>query len=82
MANALTSKTIVWVGLAADAVVAAVKIAAALFTGSASTAAEGVHSVVDVSSGGLMLFSERLHGGRSGGPGRPRVHDRRRRAGP
>ena len=39
--------------------VAAVKIAAALFTGSASMAAEGVHSVVDVSNGGLMLYGYR-----------------------
>lgn len=59
MARGLTSKTVVWVGLAADALVAAVKIVAALFTGSASLAAEGIHSVVDVGSGGLMLYGYR-----------------------
>jgi cation efflux family protein len=49
-------KTIVWVELIADVLVAIVKLFAAFCTGSASTAAEGVHSVVDVGSGGLMLY--------------------------
>jgi len=49
-------KTIVWVELIADVLVAVVKLFAAFFTGSASMAAEGVHSVVDVGSGGLMLY--------------------------
>ncbi len=56
MAKGISSKTIVWIGLAADVVIAAVKIAAALFSGSAAMAAEGVHSTVDVVSGGLMLY--------------------------
>jgi divalent metal cation (Fe/Co/Zn/Cd) transporter len=59
MARALTSKTIVWVELVADALVAGVKLAAALFTSSASMAAEAVRSVVDVGSAGLMLYGYR-----------------------
>jgi divalent metal cation (Fe/Co/Zn/Cd) transporter len=56
MDKALSSKTIVWVELVADALVAVVKLFAAFFTGSAAMAAEGIHSVVDVGSGGLMLY--------------------------
>lgn len=56
MDKALSSKTIVWVELIADVLVAVVKLSAAFFTGGASMAAEGVHSVVDVGSGGLMLY--------------------------
>lgn len=55
----LSSKTMVWVELIADVLVAIVKLAAAFFTGSAAIAAEGVHSVVDVGSGGLMLYGYR-----------------------
>lgn len=54
--RALSSRTIVWVELVADVLIAIVKLAAAFFTGSASMTAEGVHSVVDVGSGGLMLY--------------------------
>jgi divalent metal cation (Fe/Co/Zn/Cd) transporter len=56
MNKASLSKTIVWVELIADVLVAGVKIFPAFFTGSASMAAEGVHSVVDVGGGGLMLY--------------------------
>jgi cation diffusion facilitator family transporter len=56
MDKTLSSKTIVWVELIADVLVAIVKLAAAFFTGSAAIAAEGVHSVVDVGIGGLMLY--------------------------
>ena len=56
MNKASLSKTIVWVELIADVLVAGVKLFAAFFTGSASMAAEGVHSVVDVGGGGLMLY--------------------------
>lgn len=56
MARKRDSETVVWIGLAADAAVAAVKIAVSVFTGSASMAAEGVHSMVDAGSGGLMLY--------------------------
>ena len=59
MDKTLSSKTIVWVELIADVLVAIVKLAAAFFTGSAAIAAEGVHSVVDVGSGGLMLYGYR-----------------------
>ncbi len=59
MPKTLSSKTIVWVELIADVLVAVVKLAAAFFTGSAAMAAEGVHSVVDVGSGGLMLYGYR-----------------------
>ena len=59
MAKALASKTIVWIELIADVLVAAIRLAAALFTGSASMAAEGVHSIVDIGSGGLMLYGYR-----------------------
>jgi cation diffusion facilitator family transporter len=54
--KALSSKTIVWIELIADVLVAIIKLLAAFFTGGASMAAEGVHSVVDVGSGGLMLY--------------------------
>ena len=56
MPRTLSSKTIVWVELIADVLVAIVKLAAAFLTGSAAIAAEGVHPVVDVGSGGLMLY--------------------------
>src|ERR1700742_4589109 len=59
MPKTLSSKTIVWVELIADVLVAIVKLIAAFFTGSAAMAAEGVHSVVDVGSGGLMLYGYR-----------------------
>ncbi|MBV8794859.1 MAG: cation diffusion facilitator family transporter [Hyphomicrobiales bacterium] len=59
MPKTLSSKTIVWVELIADVLVAIVKLVAAIFTGSAAMAAEGVHSVVDVGSGGLMLYGYR-----------------------
>jgi Cation efflux family len=59
MAKALSSKTIVWFDLAADVVVAAVKIAASLFTGSASMAASSVQSMVDVGRGGMLLYEYR-----------------------
>lgn len=59
MAKGSSSRAVVWVGLAADVLVAAVKIGAALFTGNAGMAAEGAHSLVDVGSGGLMLYGYR-----------------------
>ena len=59
MPRTLSSKTIVWVELIADVLVAIVKLAAAFFTGSAAIAAEAVHSIVDVGSGGLMLYGYR-----------------------
>ena len=59
MAKALSSKTIVWVDLAADVAVAVVEIAASTFTGSASIAASGVQSMVDVGSGGMLLYGYR-----------------------
>lgn len=59
MDKTLSFKTVVWVELIADVLVAVVKLAAAFFTGSAAMAAEGVHSVVDVGSGGLMLYGYR-----------------------
>jgi divalent metal cation (Fe/Co/Zn/Cd) transporter len=59
MDTTLSSKTIVWVELIADVLVALVKLFAAFFTGRAAIAAEGVHSVVDVGSGGLMLYGYR-----------------------
>ena len=55
MDKALSSRTIVRVELIADVLVAVAKLVAAFFTGSVGMAAEGVHSVVDVGSGGLML---------------------------
>ena len=54
-----SSKTVVWIGLAADALVAAAKFAAALFTGSASIAASSIQSLVSAGSGGLMLYGFR-----------------------
>jgi Cation efflux family len=60
MDKALSSKTIVWLELIADVLVAVVKLLATFFTGGASMAAEGIHSVVDVGSGGLMLYGYQL----------------------
>jgi divalent metal cation (Fe/Co/Zn/Cd) transporter len=57
--KAPSSKTVVWIEFIAEAIVAIVKILAAAFTGSASMAEEGVHSVVDVGSGGLILYGYR-----------------------
>ena len=59
MDQALSSKTIVWVELIADVLVALVKLFAAFFTGSAAIAAEGVHSLVDVGTGGMLLYGYR-----------------------
>ena len=59
MAKALSSKTIVWVDLAADVAAAVVEIGASTFTGSASIAASGVQSMVDVGSGGMLLYGYR-----------------------
>ena len=59
MDQALSSKTIVWVELIADVLVALVKLFAAFFTGSAAIAAEGVHSLVDVGTGEMLLYGYR-----------------------
>jgi hypothetical protein len=56
MDKALSSQTIVGVELIADVLVAIVKLLTAFFTGVASMGAEGAHSVVDVGSGGMMLY--------------------------
>lgn len=56
MDKTMSTKTVVRAELIADVLVAVVKLLAAFFTGSASMAAEGIHSVVDVGSGGLMLY--------------------------
>jgi divalent metal cation (Fe/Co/Zn/Cd) transporter len=55
--KALPSEKIVWVEMIANVVVARVKLCAALFTASASMAAEAVHSIVDVVVVALLFFT-------------------------
>ncbi len=49
----------VWAAIAANALIAVAKFAAAFFTGSSSMIAEGIHSVVDTGNEGLMLLGLR-----------------------
>ncbi len=52
------SRTVIYVGIGANIVIAATKFAAALATGSSAMVAEGVHSLVDAGDGGLLLFGQ------------------------
>ena len=52
------SRTAVYVGIAANILIAATKFAAALATGSSAMVAEGVHSVVDAGDGLLLLLGQ------------------------
>ena len=50
------SRTAIYVGIAANVLIAATKFAAALVTGSSAMVAEGVHSLVDGGDGLLLLL--------------------------
>ena len=50
------SRAVICVALACNAAIALAKFAAALFSGSAAMAAEGVHSTVDLGNQGLLLY--------------------------
>jgi cation diffusion facilitator family transporter len=54
-----TSKSVVYVALIGNILVAASKVGAALWTGSASMASEAIHSIVDTSNEFLLLYGIR-----------------------
>ena len=56
MAAGGESKTTVYAALIGNTLVAATKLAAALFTGSSSMMSEGVHSLVDTGNEALLLY--------------------------
>jgi divalent metal cation (Fe/Co/Zn/Cd) transporter len=66
-----SSKTVIYVALAGDALVTVSKFLAAALTGSVGMLAEAVHSLVDMTTEGLLLYglrrSRRLkrHSGRN-----------------
>lgn len=59
MAGLKGSTRVVYISVVGDFLVAATKFFAALFTGSSSLVAEGIHSVVDASNGLLLLYGYR-----------------------
>jgi len=54
-----TSKSVVYVALLGNILVAVSKVAAALWTGSAAMASEAIHSIVDTSNEALLLYGIR-----------------------
>lgn len=62
-----SSRTIIYVALAGNLLVAATKFAAAAWTGSAAMLSEGIHSLVDTGNEILLLYG--MHRG-AGGPDR------------
>ncbi len=54
-----SSKTVIYAALAGDALVAVSKFLAAAWTGSVAMFAEAVHSLVDMTTEGLLLYGVR-----------------------
>lgn len=54
--SATSPRPVIYAALACNAAIALAKFAAAIFSGSAAMAAEGVHSVVDMGNQGLLLY--------------------------
>jgi cation diffusion facilitator family transporter len=69
------SRTAIYVGIAANVLIAATKFAAALVTGSSAMVAEGVHSLVD-SGDGLLLLLGQVRGARPADEDHPLGHGR------
>ncbi|MFL5562940.1 MAG: cation diffusion facilitator family transporter [Gemmatimonadaceae bacterium] len=67
------SRTAIYVGIAANVLIAATKFAAALVTGSSAMVSEGVHSLVD-SGDGLLLLLGQLRGARPADEDHPLGH--------
>ena len=67
------SRTAIYVGIAANVLIAATKFAAALVTGSSAMVSEGVHSLVD-SGDGLLLLLGQVRGARPADEEHPLGH--------
>jgi cation diffusion facilitator family transporter len=67
------SRTAIYVGIAANVLIAATKFAAALVTGSSAMVSEGVHSLVD-SGDGLLLLLGQVRGARPADEDHPLGH--------
>ena len=67
------SRSAIYVGIAANVLIAATKFAAALVTGSSAMVSEGVHSLVD-SGDGLLLLLGQIRGARPADEDHPLGH--------
>jgi cation diffusion facilitator family transporter len=62
MSSPASSKKVVFAALAGNGLIAAIKFAAAAFTGSSAMLSEAVHSVVDTGNQGLILYGMKRAG--------------------